>query len=79
MPTIPEPYHRDMGQLLTRAMILALTAACAMGQDEAPPIRPPVPTSSGEPPVIMNVLVLALIVAIVIGVQAIPTKRTHQD
>ncbi len=68
---------------LALGLLLAATslpvAAQQSGNNETGAPRPPVPSDTDEPPVVMNILTLAIMVALVVGVQAIPSKRGHQD
>lgn len=41
--------------------------------------RPPVPGKQDKPPLVMMYLVLAGLVAMVVGANLIPSKRGHQD
>lgn len=71
-----------------RAGILALPLAAALWvatpalaqpnkQQGAP--TPPTPKQPDDPPIIMNYLVMVAIVAAILGANAIPSKRGHQD
>jgi hypothetical protein len=42
-------------------------------------VNPPVPGKPDDPPFIMNVLALILIVGLIVGASLIPAKRSHQD
>lgn len=46
---------------------------------EVPPPSPPTPGKPDEPPAIMSFLLMLLLVAGVILVNALATKRSHQD
>lgn len=62
--------------LLALATLVALPAATS-AQDARP--KAPVPSKTGEPPKVRNMLLLVVVLGIGLGVQAIPSKRGHQD
>jgi hypothetical protein len=43
------------------------------------PPAPPTPGKPDEPPVVMNILTMVIIIAAVVGANLIPSKRGHQD
>lgn len=66
------------------ALPLVVALLCAVPADAQPgaknqPISPPTPKQPDEPPIIMNYLVMLALAAAVIGANAIPSKRGHQD
>ncbi len=78
--------HRAGGQrAVWAAGLLGLASVCtvpalaqAPKKDEIP--TAPTPTKEDEDaPAIMNILTMALIALVVLGVSAIPSKRGHQD
>lgn len=42
-------------------------------------LRPPVPSGTEEPPILRTYLVMLLLGAAVVGANAIPPRRGHQD
>jgi hypothetical protein len=67
---------------LVAPMVLALACLAALpaavpAQDARP--KAPVPSKTGQPPKVMNMITLVVILGIGLGVQAIPSKRGHQD
>ncbi|MCC6675903.1 MAG: hypothetical protein IT436_02050 [Phycisphaerales bacterium] len=71
-----------------RAGILALPLAAvlwAAAPAQAQPNKqqgaptPPTPKQPDEPPIIMNYLVMVAVAAAILGANAIPSKRGHQD
>jgi hypothetical protein len=60
--------------LVTSTTVLAQAAA-----DAPQPLKPPTPGTPDSPPMIWNVLLAVVIVALVVGVSLIPSKRGHQD
>lgn len=71
-----------------RAGVLALPLAAllwAAAPAEAQPGKqqgapsPPTPKQPDEPPIVMNYLVLLVVAAAILGANAIPSKRGHQD
>ena len=62
--------------LLALATLVALPPV-ASAQDSRP--KAPVPSKTGTPPKVRNMLLLAVILGVGLGVQAIPSKRGHQD
>ncbi len=60
------------------AAIMLLTTAASALQDTVQQ-RPPVPSQTAEPPIITTFLVIAVLVAVGLGAQALPSKRGHQD
>ncbi len=55
---------------------LVLAAAPALAQTE---LSPPKPGRVDNPPVVMSILVLLIMVAMLVGAFVIPSKRGHQD
>ncbi len=49
----------------------------ALAQDTG--IRPPTPNATEDPPLLRTYLVLVLLGALVVGANAIPSRRGHQD
>lgn len=67
--------------LLAAPLLLTLwTAAPAQAQPGAKgaPV-PPTPKQPDTPPIIMNYLLMLVLVGGIIGANAIPSKRGHQD
>jgi uncharacterized protein HemX len=63
-------------------LLMAIATLVAMptivsAQDSRP--KAPIPSKTGEPPKVRNMLLLVVILGIGLGVQAIPSKRGHQD
>ena len=58
---------------------LAATAATAMQDSTFTQQRPPVPSTTPEPPIILTFGIIVVLVAIGLGAQAMPSKRGHQD
>lgn len=56
---------------------LAALPSLAPAQDTRP--KAPVPSKTGTPPKVRNMLLLVVILGVGLGVQAIPSKRGHQD
>lgn len=67
-----------LGMVLAAAMLLPVNHAIAM-QDDVVIARPPTPSQTAEPPIITTYLLLAVLVAAGLAVQALPSKRGHQD
>lgn len=63
---------------LAMAMWAATPAAAQPNKQQGAP-SPPTPKQPDEPPIIMNYLVLVIVVAGILGANAIPSKRGHQD
>lgn len=61
------------------ALLSAATPAQAQPNKQQGAPSPPTPKQPDEPPIIMNYLVLVAIVAAILGANAIPSKRGHQD
>lgn len=59
--------------------LVAATPALAQPGGKQQSVSPPTPKQPDEPPVIMNYLVMFLLAAAIIGANAIPSKRGHQD
>ncbi len=62
--------------LLVLACVAALPSV-APAQDVRP--KAPVPTKTGTPPAVRTMLLAAVLLFIGVGVNAIPSKRGHQD
>lgn len=62
--------------LLALATLVAMPAITA-AQDSRP--KAPVPSKTGSPPKVRNMLLLVVILGVGLGVQAIPSKRGHND
>jgi hypothetical protein len=61
-------------------LLTAAGSALAQAQANAPlQLSPPTPGRVDDPPVIMNILVLLLVAALIVGAFLIPAKRGHQD
>ena len=73
--------HRTARRLLATSLLalacLAAVPAGASAQDARP--KAPVPSKTGTPPRVRNMLLLVVILGIGLGVHAIPSKRGHQD
>ncbi len=67
--------RRTMIHIASFMVVLALAALPALAQE----LKPPTPGKVDEPPVIMNILFLIVILAVVVGAFVIPAKRGHQD
>jgi hypothetical protein len=68
------------------AIAIALVFACTLmapsaahARQDLTGQRPPTPSRTGEPPIILTFLLIGVLVAIGIGAQALPSKRGHQD
>lgn len=75
------PAAKPIARLIA-PMVLALACLAAVPcEAPAQDVRPkaPVPSKTGEPPRVRNMIALVLILGIGLGVQAIPSKRGHQD
>ena len=62
--------------LLALATLIALPAITS-AQDSRP--KAPVPSKTGSPPKVRNMLLLVVILGVGLGVQASPSKRGHND
>lgn len=62
------------------ALILLASPLLALAQPEAPgaPV-PPTPAKPDDPPAIMSFLIMLAIAALIVGANAVATKRGHQD
>lgn len=65
--------------LLAGVLSLGAAQPLASAQSQSFRDRPPTPSTAEKPPTLRNYLLLVLITAGVIGVNAIPSKRGHQD
>lgn len=68
------------GVCLPLAMALATLAwspPAALAQETRP--KAPTPSKTGEPPRVRNMILLVVLLGLGLGVQAIPSKRGHQD
>jgi len=73
------PGWASVGVILA-AVVLAAMPHPALAQDEqSGPPPPPRLKSAEDPPVLMNYAVLAVLLAVGVGANAIPSKRGHQD
>lgn len=61
------------------ALCLPVTDAGAFQAIPSAQQRPPVPSQTAEPPVVTTFLVMAVLLTIGVGAQAMPSKRGHQD
>lgn len=87
LPPGPEPVasramnHRTARRLLATSILalscLAALPVVASAQDVRP--KAPVPSKTGTPPRVRNMLMLVVILGVGLGVHAIPSKRGHQD
>lgn len=68
-------------RLLVPMLLACATLVAAPDLVAAQDVRPkaPVPSQTGTPPRVRNMLLLVVIMGIGLGVQAIPSKRGHQD
>lgn len=69
---------------LLPALPIVAALLCAVPAEAQPgaktqQVSPPTPKQPDEPPIIMNYLVMLALAAAVIGANAIPSKRGHQD
>lgn len=69
--------RRTVAPILLALAFLAAVPAAAPAQDARP--KAPIPTKTGQPPRVRNMLMLVVILGIGLGVQAIPSKRGHND
>jgi hypothetical protein len=67
-----------LGLVLAAGMMVPVSHVSAL-QDEVVIARPPTPSQTAEPPIITTYLLLAVLVAAGLAVQALPSKRGHQD
>lgn len=75
------PQRHRIRRLLALSLLAAAFVAAVPSAAPAQEVRPkaPVPSKTGDPPKIKNMLMLIVIVGIALGVQAIPSKRGHND
>ena len=57
------------------AMLVPAMAASAQAASQ----RPPVPSETAEPPIILTYLIMVVLVAVAVFAQTVPSKRGHQD
>ena len=62
---------------LAALVCLMMFAEPTLAQDTD--LRPPTPTATEDPPLLRTYFVLALLGALVVGANAIPSRRGHQD
>ncbi len=72
------------GQRTSRAMKLlaalgAVLIPAMTASAQAATQRPPVPSETAEPPIILTYLIMAVLVAVAVFAQTVPSKRGHQD
>jgi hypothetical protein len=77
-PAAQRAWHGLLGLVLATTLLLPVSQVAAM-QEEVVIARPPTPSQTAEPPIITTYLLLAVLVAAGIAVQALPSKRGHQD
>jgi hypothetical protein len=72
---------RHLHRLAAAAMTLGVHAAAASGAPAAggEGVAPPMPTLSAGKPVWLGFAVMFVLVAIVVAVSIMPSKRSHQD
>lgn len=71
------PIRRAVLPLALALASLAMLADTAAAQEVRP--KAPVPSKTGTPPMVRTMLLTAVLLGIGIGVNAIPSKRGHQD
>lgn len=73
--------HPALRRLLVSTLLALACLATLPAASPAQDVRPkaPVPSKTGTPPKIRNMLMLVVILGIGLGVHAIPSKRGHQD
>jgi hypothetical protein len=69
--------RRLLASTLLAVACLALLPAASPAQDVRP--KAPVPSKTGTPPKVRNMLMLIVVLGIGLGVNAIPSRRGHQD
>jgi hypothetical protein len=80
-------HHRSKGVRVAWAVLAACAALWLSGSPvlaqstRTSPIdlKPPTPPKADKPPAIMNMLILVVIAALIIGATFMPTRRGHQD
>jgi len=73
--------HTTPRRLLASSLIALACLAALPSATPAQEVRPkaPPPTKTGQPPRVRNMIMLVVILGLGLGVQAIPSKRGHQD
>lgn len=69
--------RRLCASMILAVACLAILPTAAPAQETRP--KPPVASKTGKPTTVRNMLMLAVIVGVGIGVHFIPSKRGHQD
>lgn len=70
---------RSKALLGVAAILACANSLLAQAPAAATQLSPPTPGRVDDPPVIMNILVLLLVTALIVGAFLIPAKRGHQD
>ena len=76
---IQSTHRRVLPVLAIAGVLFGAAAASTAMQDDPASQRPPVPSTTAEPPIITTFLLIAVLVAVGVGAQALPSKRGHQD
>lgn len=58
--------------------VLAIVALPAIAQQREA-VSPPTPGKPDDPPYVMNILTMIIIVGLILGAAFMPSKRGHQD
>ena len=78
----PGPYRAGMSRRLScvaLGLVVGLGVLAMPAPAQETRIRPPVPSQTEKPPILRTYLVMVLLGAAVIGANAIPPRRGHQD
>ncbi len=60
------------------ALALLITPLVTLAQDTGAPV-PPTPSKPDDPPALTSFLLMLVIAALIVGANAVATKRGHQD